>query len=83
MNSINAPDKEHATLLVMPAWIEGPYIGVKLVNVFPSNSALKIPSISGNYLLSCGQTGVSGNLIGGFMPSMREADDDVTHSAGW
>lgn len=46
-----------ATLLLMPAWIENQYLGVKQVNVFPGNNARKMPGLTSHYLLSCGQTG--------------------------
>ena len=50
--------KGEATLLLMPAWQEQKYIGVKLINVFPNNSEQGLPAISGTYLLSDGQTGL-------------------------
>jgi ornithine cyclodeaminase/alanine dehydrogenase-like protein (mu-crystallin family) len=50
-----------ATHLVMPAWTaggDGPaYLGTKIVNVFPDNSALGLSAISGIYLLQSGATG--------------------------
>lgn len=46
-----------ATLLLMPAWEEDGFIGVKVVNVFPHNSAAGLPAISGIYLLCSGVTG--------------------------
>jgi alanine dehydrogenase len=45
-------------LLVMPAWRSGGCIGVKLVTVFPGNSALGHPSVHGTYSLFDGATGV-------------------------
>ncbi|OYD25154.1 ornithine cyclodeaminase family protein [Oceanimonas baumannii] len=50
--------KDDATLLLMPAWQNQKYIGVKLINVFPNNSDNELPAISGAYLLSDGQTGL-------------------------
>lgn len=49
-----------ATCLIMPAWAAGAggFIGVKIVNVFPGNSARGMPSIHGSYLLMNGDTGV-------------------------
>jgi len=44
----NAPD---GTLLLMPAWASGRYIGVKVVTVFPGNTALGLPSVSASYLM--------------------------------
>jgi len=47
-----------ATLLLMPAWQPGRFLGVKVVNVFPGNGALGLPAVQGTYLLFDGRTGV-------------------------
>ncbi|MFG6158771.1 ornithine cyclodeaminase family protein [Halomonas sp. 1390] len=54
---LQVPGDPDATLLLMPAWIEGRYLGVKQVNVFPGNSARGLPGLTGHYLLSCARTG--------------------------
>jgi len=54
---LNVPDEPQATLLLMPAWIEGQYLGVKQVSVFPGNNARNQPAINGSYLLSNANTG--------------------------
>lgn len=54
---LQVPGDPEATLLLMPAWIEGKYLGVKQVNVFPGNSARGLPGLTGHYLLSCARTG--------------------------
>ena len=46
----------------MPAWTEsasraGLYLGVKVVNVFPGNSARGLPAVAGLYVLQSGRTG--------------------------
>ncbi len=56
-HAIHVPDGADATLLLMPAWIEGEYLGVKQVNVFPGNSRLGKPALSSHYLLSSATTG--------------------------
>lgn len=56
-HSIEVPGEPTATLLLMPAWIEGEYLGVKQVNVFPGNNARDLPGLSSHYLLSCGRSG--------------------------
>ncbi|WP_299204389.1 ornithine cyclodeaminase family protein [uncultured Amphritea sp.] len=56
-HSINVPNDPQATLLLMPAWLEGEYLGVKLVNVFPGNNARGLPGLNSNYILSSGKTG--------------------------
>jgi len=51
-----------ATHLLMPAWTEsasraGLYLGAKIVNVFPGNSARGLPAVIGLYVLQSGRTG--------------------------
>lgn len=55
----NGPGSADATLLLMPAWTDGPggHIGIKLVTVFPDNGKRALPSIYGQYLLLDGSTG--------------------------
>lgn len=47
-----------STLLLMPAWQSGEYLGVKIVTVSPNNSTHQLPSIHGIYLLFNAETGV-------------------------
>ncbi|MEP1586320.1 ornithine cyclodeaminase family protein [Sulfitobacter sp.] len=56
-HEVEVPNEDSGTLLLMPAWTPGKYIGVKMVNVIPGNSARSLPAISGAYLLSSGETG--------------------------
>jgi len=56
-HTIAVPDEPDATLLLMPAWIEGAYFGVKQVAVFPGNSLRGIPGLNGSYLLSDARNG--------------------------
>lgn len=59
------PEREHypideslqATLLVMPAWQRGGWLGVKVVGHFPQNRAQGLPGLYGSYLLSSARTG--------------------------
>jgi len=51
-----------ATQLLMPAWTEsaspaGLFLGTKLVNVFPGNTARGLPTVLGLYVLQSGRTG--------------------------
>lgn len=64
-HGVEVPGEAEATLLLMPAWIPGEYLGVKQVNVFPGNSARNMPGLSSHYLLSCGKTGNSLALLEG------------------
>lgn len=62
-----------ATLLLMPAWTQGPasHVGVKLVTVFPDNGKRGLPSIYGQYLLLDGATGQALALLDGTMLTKR------------
>lgn len=67
-HGIKVPDTDEATLLLMPAWIEGEYLGVKQVNVFPGNHHKGMPGLNSHYLLSSAATGellarFDGNVI--------------------
>ncbi|MCG6401207.1 ornithine cyclodeaminase family protein [Vibrio fluvialis] len=63
-HTIERPDGE-ATMLLMPAWEQHGYIGMKMLNVFPQNSSVGLPAISGLYLLSEGQYGQTLACIAG------------------
>ncbi len=55
--SIAQPDGSEASLLIMPAWVSGKSIGVKVVTFFPGNAAKDRPTINAGYLLFDGDTG--------------------------
>ncbi len=50
-HTIDVPGAPSATLLLMPAWREGEYLGVKIVNVFPGNAARGKSTVAANYIL--------------------------------
>ena len=54
-----------AHLLSMPAWRAGDAIGVKLVTVFPGNSARGMGAVSAVYVLFDGRTGVPIAILDG------------------
>ena len=56
-HDLNVPNEPTASLLLKPAWIEGEYLGVKQVTIFPGNSARGLPGLNGSYLLSSAKTG--------------------------
>ncbi|MCV3735146.1 ornithine cyclodeaminase family protein [Rhizobium sp. TRM96647] len=73
-HDVAVPGEENATLLLMPAWQPGAYIGVKLVSVFPGNTRRGLPAIFGSYLLSSGKTGELLAIIdGGELTARRTA----------
>ncbi|MBZ9557938.1 MULTISPECIES: ornithine cyclodeaminase family protein [unclassified Modicisalibacter] len=66
VEGIESPPRHHhaiprsdgeATMLLMPAWEKGGYIGMKMVNVFPQNADQGLPAIAGVYLLCEGEHG--------------------------
>lgn len=59
------PDGTTASLLLMPAWRPGGFIGTKLVTVFPGNAAHRMRAVSSSYLLMNGETGRHLALIDG------------------
>ncbi len=73
-HKIKVPGEPDATLLLMPAWTPGGYLGTKILNVFPGNSERDLPSISANYLLSSAKSGEMLALIdGGELTAARTA----------
>ncbi len=61
-SSIEAPQRHHhdypnpvegadSTLLLMPAWEAGAFLGVKIITVSPNNSKYDLPAVQGAYLL--------------------------------
>lgn len=54
----NPTEGVDSTLLLMPAWKSGEYLGVKIVTVSPNNSKYELPSIHGVYLLFNAHTGI-------------------------
>lgn len=73
-HEIAMPGGQAATLLLMPAWVPGRYLGVKQVSVFPDNHLRGLPAIFGSYLLSSGETGEMLAVIeGGELTARRTA----------
>ena len=60
-HAIERPGEPAATLLLMPAWTKGErgasFLGVKVVSLYPGNSARGLPSVMGTYLLMDGANG--------------------------
>ncbi|MBS0374206.1 MAG: ornithine cyclodeaminase family protein [Proteobacteria bacterium] len=73
-HTVPVPGAPDATLLLMPAWRSGGYLGIKLVTIFPGNSARGLPSVSAGYLLMDGQSGATLAMIdGGELTAKRTA----------
>jgi ornithine cyclodeaminase len=57
--------KDASTLLVMPAWQEGGYLGVKLVVISPHNAKLGLPVVNASYVLADSVSGRQLALLDG------------------
>ena len=55
----------HGTTLIMPAWNEQGFFGVKTINIFPENGAQGLPGLHATYVLYSATTGVPLALIDG------------------
>jgi alanine dehydrogenase len=73
-HGMEVPGAPEATLLLMPAWIPGKYLGVKVASVFPGNGALGRPAVQAVYLLFSGETGEHlATVDGGELTARRTA----------
>jgi alanine dehydrogenase len=73
-HDVTVPGEPDATMLLMPAWLPGHYLGLKMVSVFPGNGSRGLPSIFGSYLLSSGVTGeLLAVMDGGELTARRTA----------
>jgi alanine dehydrogenase len=73
-HDVEVPGEPTGTLLLMPAWLPGRYMGLKQVSVFPGNATRGLPSIFGSYLLSSAVTGELLAIIdGGELTARRTA----------
>lgn len=71
---IRVPGEPNGTLLLMPAWIEGHYIGLKTATVFPGNAARGAPSVNAQYQLFDAMNGrIVAILEGGALTARRTA----------
>jgi ornithine cyclodeaminase len=55
----------HATLLLMPAWERGGFLGTKIVTVHSGNTQLGLPSVHSTYLLADEATGAPVAILDG------------------
>ena len=54
----NAGNMALGTILIMPAWQPGGYLGIKTVTIFPQNYLSALPGLHSTYILYDAQTGV-------------------------
>jgi alanine dehydrogenase len=73
-HTVPVPGKPDGTLLLMPAWRAGAYLGIKVVAVFPGNSERRLPAVSASYILMSAETGAMQAIIdGGELTARRTA----------
>ncbi|MEH6692223.1 MAG: ornithine cyclodeaminase family protein [Pseudorhizobium pelagicum] len=73
-HAVEVPGEAAATMLLMPAWVPGAHMGVKILNLFPDNQRRALPTIIGTYLLSSGKTGEMLAMVdGGELTARRTA----------
>ncbi|HXH01762.1 MAG TPA: ornithine cyclodeaminase family protein [Candidatus Competibacteraceae bacterium] len=82
-HTVRVPGEPDATLLLMPAWQPGAFLGVKLVSVFPGNGARGLPAIHGSYLLSSARTGELLALLDGAALTARRTAAASALAAGY
>lgn len=49
---------ERGTVLIMLAWSDAGYLGIKTINIFPGNGARELPGLHATYVLYDARTGV-------------------------
>jgi Predicted ornithine cyclodeaminase, mu-crystallin homolog len=73
-HEVDVPGEAAATMLLMPAWVPGEHMGVKILNLFPDNHLRALPTIIGTYLLSSARTGEMLAMVeGGELTARRTA----------
>lgn len=73
VHAIDHPDTP-GTVLIMPAWNDDGYLGVKVINIFPNNSSQGLPGLHATYTLYSATTGVPlAQLDGDVITTFRTA----------
>jgi len=62
---IETPGAPNPMLLLMPAWVQGDVIGVKIITVFPENGDKDLPAVMGSYMLMDGTNGTPLAMLDG------------------
>ncbi|MBJ2157042.1 ornithine cyclodeaminase family protein [Variovorax sp. IB41] len=58
IETANAEGGSKGTVLIMPAWSDAGFLGIKTINIFPGNSARGLPGLHATYVLYDARTGV-------------------------
>ena len=68
---IDVPSAAAGTLLLMPAWILGGQLAIKLVTVFPDNRLRSLPTVLAAVMLLSAETGAALALVAGRALTVR------------
>ena len=58
VHTITQQGEAMGTVLIMPAWSDAGYLGIKTINIFPGNGAKGLPGLHATYVLYDARTGV-------------------------
>jgi ornithine cyclodeaminase len=83
VHEIAVPGAPPLTSLIMPAWIEGRYYGIKTINIAPGNAAHHLPGLHATYLMFDAATGVPLALIDGDALTTRRTAAASALAASW
>ena len=71
VHDIAQADGSTGALLLMPSWVDGEAVGVKVVTYFPVNATTEHPTVNAAYLLFDGITGLPTAAIDGDALTVR------------
>ena len=80
---VRGPEESELTVLIMPAWLPGRFLGIKTVGIAPGNAALGLPGLHSTYLLHDASTGVPLALIDGNEITSRRTAAASALAASW
>ena len=83
VHQIGPPDGERLTSLIMPAWLEGRYYGIKTINIASRNGARGLPGLHATYLLFDAATGVPLAMMDGDEITARRTAAASALAATW
>ena len=71
-HTIEVPGDPDATLLLMPAWQVGKYLGIKILTIFPGNANRNMAALDAQVILFNGETGqILATVDGGELTARR------------
>jgi ornithine cyclodeaminase/alanine dehydrogenase-like protein (mu-crystallin family) len=83
VHEVATPGGERFTSLIMPAWVEGRYYGVKIINIAPGNATRGLNGLHASYLLFDGITGVPLAVLDGDQITTRRTAGASALAASW